>query len=95
MTHSQGNIKGAVTQAEPEWLDPDKTVEKTCRLVEEAAANGAKLVTFPECWIPGYPAWIWYAYLGSLLPTTNLLTSTNPGPVPLISNYLQNTSRTS
>ncbi|KAA8575037.1 hypothetical protein MFRU_002g03350 [Monilinia fructicola] len=59
MTQSEGTIRVAVTQAAPEWLDLEKTVEKTCRLIEEAATNGAKLVTFPECWIPGYPAWIW------------------------------------
>lgn len=52
-------VRVAVTQAEPEWLDLEKTVEKTCHLIEEAAKNGALLVTFPECWIPGYPSWIW------------------------------------
>ncbi|KAB8304388.1 hypothetical protein EYC80_003792 [Monilinia laxa] len=59
MTQSEGTIRVAVTQAAPEWLDLEKTVDKTCQLIEEAAANGAKLVTFPECWLPGYPAWIW------------------------------------
>ncbi|KAI4942503.1 hypothetical protein J4E91_010101 [Alternaria rosae] len=49
----------AVAQFEPAWLDLQKAVEKTCRLIREAAENGAKLVSFPECWIPGYPAWIW------------------------------------
>ena len=51
----------AVTQAEPEWLDLENSVTKTCTLIEEAAANGAKLVAFPEVWIPGYPAWVWQA----------------------------------
>jgi predicted amidohydrolase len=46
-------VRVAVTQAEPVWLDMHKTVVKTCELIEEAAHNGAKLVTFPECWIPG------------------------------------------
>ncbi|TGO44812.1 hypothetical protein BCON_0459g00060 [Botryotinia convoluta] len=59
MGHLEGTTKVAVTQAEPEWLDLEKAVEKTCRLIVEAATNGAKLITFPECWIPGYPAWIW------------------------------------
>jgi nitrilase len=53
------SIRVAVTQAEPVWLNLEKTVDKTCRLIEDAAKNKAKLVTFPECWIPGYPAWIW------------------------------------
>ncbi|KAK7942603.1 carbon-nitrogen hydrolase [Apiospora aurea] len=52
-------LRVAVTQAEPVWLDLDATVEKTCALVAEAASNGARLISFPECWIPGYPAWIW------------------------------------
>ncbi|KAF7953542.1 uncharacterized protein EAE97_000941 [Botrytis byssoidea] len=59
MGHLKGITKVVVTQAEPEWLDLEKAVEKTCRLIVEAATNGAKLITFPECWIPGYPAWIW------------------------------------
>jgi nitrilase len=52
-------VRVAVTQAEPEWLDLPKCVTKTCKLIEEAAEGGAQLVAFPECWIPGYPAWIW------------------------------------
>lgn len=52
-------VRVAVTQAEPEWLDLEASVEKTCRLMREAASNGAQLISFPECWLPGYPAWIW------------------------------------
>ncbi|KAH9844928.1 carbon-nitrogen hydrolase [Teratosphaeria destructans] len=52
-------LRVAVTQHEPVWLDLDQTVDKTIRIVREAAEAGAKLVVFPECWIPGYPAWIW------------------------------------
>jgi nitrilase len=50
----------AVTQAEPAWLDLAAGVTKTCKLISEAALHGAKLIAFPECWIPGYPCWIWY-----------------------------------
>ncbi|XWX01374.1 hypothetical protein V2A60_009401 [Cordyceps javanica] len=56
---SSSKLIVAVTQAEPVWLDLDATVDKTCRLIAEAASNGAKIVTFPEVWLPGYPAWIW------------------------------------
>lgn len=52
-------VKVAVTQQEPVWLDLAATVEKTCRLIEEAASNGAQLIVFPETWICGYPMWIW------------------------------------
>lgn len=56
---STGTVRVAVTQAEPEWLDLNASVEKTCSLIEQAADQGAKLIAFPECWIPGYPAWVW------------------------------------
>ncbi|KAF2168009.1 hypothetical protein M409DRAFT_65570 [Zasmidium cellare ATCC 36951] len=52
-------VRVAVTQHEPVWLDLEKTVAKTIAIIGEAAQAGAKLVAFPECWIPGYPAWIW------------------------------------
>ncbi|KAJ5585267.1 Carbon-nitrogen hydrolase [Penicillium hispanicum] len=53
------NVRVAVTQAEPAWLDLPATVAKTCDLMGKAAKGGAQLIAFPECWIPGYPCWIW------------------------------------
>jgi len=58
-TENSTTVRVAVTQVEPEWLDLDATIDKTCELMKKAADNGAKLITFPECWVPGYPAWVW------------------------------------
>jgi len=49
----------AAVQAAPVFLDRDATVEKVARLTKEAAASGARLVVFPETFIPTYPDWVW------------------------------------
>lgn len=59
---SHPKYKVAVVQAAPVWLDLDATVDKTVSLIQEAAAGGAKLVAFPETWVPGYP---WHIWLGA------------------------------
>jgi len=33
-------------------------LKRTSMLAQEAAAAGAKLVVFPETWLPGYPVWL-------------------------------------
>jgi len=45
----------AVVQDAAVFLDRDASVQKTITLAREAAAKGAKLVLFPEAFIPGYP----------------------------------------
>lgn len=55
-------VRVAVTQAEPAWFDLEQAVAKTIKLINEAADNGAKLVAFPEVWIPGYCNWRWYVF---------------------------------
>ncbi len=48
----------AVVQSTPVFLDRDATIEKTCTLIAQAAAKGARLIAFPEVWISGYPVWL-------------------------------------
>ncbi|PZX26946.1 Nitrilase Nit [Cupriavidus phytorum] len=52
-------FKAAAVQAAPVFVDADATVDKVCRLVKQAADNGAKLVAFPEVFVAGYPYWSW------------------------------------
>jgi predicted amidohydrolase len=49
-------IVAAVVQAE---VSPaGEAVERTVELAREAARLGARVIAFPETWIPGYPAWL-------------------------------------
>ncbi|MGZ7078176.1 MAG: carbon-nitrogen hydrolase family protein [Thermoanaerobaculia bacterium] len=54
----------AAVQATPVFLDGDATIAKACRLIEEAAASGARLIVFPESFVPGYPDWVWVVPAG-------------------------------
>jgi predicted amidohydrolase len=50
-------VKICIAQISPAYLDRDQTVARTCAAIAEAAANGARLVVFPEVWLSGYPYW--------------------------------------
>jgi nitrilase len=48
-------VRAAVVQAAPVVMDREATLERTSRLIETAAAEGARLILFPEAFIPAYP----------------------------------------
>ena len=54
MTESNQKIKVAVVQAAPVLFDREATLEKACSLIEQAAAQGARLILFPEAFIPAH-----------------------------------------
>src|SRR5688500_7411828 len=49
----------AAFQRSPAFLDRDATVDRACEAIAEAGARGARLVVFPEAFVPGYPLWVW------------------------------------
>jgi len=53
--NAESKVRVAVVQAGSVPFDADACVDKAVRLVGEAAAQGAKVVLFPEAFITGYP----------------------------------------
>lgn len=51
-------LRVAAVQNAPVWMDREATVTKVARLIEQAADEGARVVAFPETFIPGYPWWV-------------------------------------
>jgi nitrilase len=49
----------AVVQHPPVLLNRAETLARAGELIAEAATEGARLVSFPETWVPGYPEWLW------------------------------------
>jgi nitrilase len=48
-------ITAAVVQAAPVLFNRTATIEKACQLTLSAAAQGARLILFPEAFVPAYP----------------------------------------
>ena len=51
-------MRVAIVQQPPCFLNLEATVERAVRRLEEASDSGARVVVFPETWLPGYPVWL-------------------------------------
>ena len=52
-------ILTAICQRPPVLLDKKASMAAAVAMVAEAAGQGARLMTFPEAFLPGYPEWVW------------------------------------
>jgi aliphatic nitrilase len=50
-------VRVAAVQAASVFLDREASIVKACRLIAEAGAGGARVIGFPEGFVPAHPVW--------------------------------------
>ena len=48
---------GPIYRDAPQYFDVEATLDKAIGLIEEAGGQGARLIVFPEGWLPCFPYW--------------------------------------
>ena len=51
-------LKVALAQIAPVWLNKEETIAKIEATIVDAANNGSELIVFGEALLPGYPFWL-------------------------------------
>lgn len=59
MSTSFETVRVAAVHAAAPFLNLEAGVSRAVEFIQQAAAGGARLVAFPETFLPGYPHWIW------------------------------------
>ncbi len=54
----ENELKVALAQIAPVWLNKEETIKKIIISIKEAASNKSELVIFGEALLPGYPFWL-------------------------------------
>ncbi|MET0730542.1 MAG: nitrilase-related carbon-nitrogen hydrolase, partial [Solirubrobacterales bacterium] len=57
MGDSYPTVRAAAVQAASAFLDREASTVRAAELIREAGANGARIVGFPEGFIPAHPIW--------------------------------------
>jgi nitrilase len=55
--NTERKVTVAAAQVAPVFLNREACVSRAEQVIAEAATHGARLVVFPEAWLPGFPIW--------------------------------------
>ena len=58
MMTNPNQLKIAIAQIAPVWLQKEKTIQKIVTSIKEAGKNKCELIVFGESLLPGYPFWL-------------------------------------
>lgn len=82
MRELKNTCRAAIVQATPVMFDKARSLEKALCLMDEAAANAAELIVFPELFLPGYPYGMTFGFTVAAAGPTAARTGSNTTTTP-------------